>query len=130
MDANVTHYLNVDLEISSMSNLQPLVTALEGEVFVLFVGRVNRTYRIVLEIAGLTRTADATILAFCALIRSLPRAKRKLWTTAKRRNFSVGVQAAMMPSAFDVALSADTVKSVSRLNARIVFTVYPPRPIP
>jgi hypothetical protein len=122
-------FLNVDLDIYSRSDLGPLVTALGDKVLVLYLGRVKRTYAAHLELARArpTITADATMRGLCALIEALPKAERRLWNTAKVRDFSIGVQAAPAPNPFDLALSAETVKAVSRLDARIVFTLYPPR---
>src|SRR5262249_54134012 len=121
-----THFRNVDLEIDSKSDLQPLVTALGKKVFVLFVGCVKRTYiaRLELAVGRPNMTADQTTRALCALICSLPRAERKLWNQAKRRDFSVGIQSEEQPSAVDFALEAETLKAVADLAARIVFTVY------
>src|SRR5882762_2602731 len=96
---NETHFLNVDLDLHSRSDLQPLVTAMGDEVSVLFVGRIKRTCRAHLELAGsgLSETADETITDFCTLIRKLPKSAMKLWNGAKIRDFNIGVQAAMQP---------------------------------
>jgi hypothetical protein len=64
-----THLLNVDLDIYSRSDLQPLVTAFGEKVFVLHVGRYKRTYKAVLELTPtrIAKSADSRILAFCKL---------------------------------------------------------------
>jgi hypothetical protein len=121
-----THFLNVDLDIYSRLNLQPLVSALGEKVCVLHVGRDKRTYCAHLEVTRITKDADSTIRAFCRLIESLPKAERELWNMAKVRDFSIGVQAKAQPHSHDFALAAETVKAVSALGARIVFTVYAP----
>jgi hypothetical protein len=108
-----THFLNVDLDIYSMSNLQPLVSALGKKVFELHVGRYKRTYCAHLELNRITINADSTIRAFCALIGSLPRAERELWNTAKFRDFNIGVQAAAQPHSHQITLAAETVKAAS-----------------
>ena len=73
----------------------------------------------------MTRTADATIRAFCRLIEKLPKGARLDWDGAKVRNFSVGIQAGFEPSASDYAISPETVRKTAELNAGIVVTVYP-----
>ena len=60
------------------------------------------------------------------MIESLPKAERELWNRAKVRDFNVGVQAEAQPFSHEFALAAETVKAVSELGARIVFTVYAP----
>ena len=121
-----THFLNVDLDLYSKGDLLPLVTALGRKVIVLYVGRERRTYSAHLELAKVTKTADSTIRAFCALIEALPKAERGMWNAAKVRDFNIGVQAATQPLSCEFALAAETAKSASKLGARIVFTVYAP----
>jgi hypothetical protein len=124
-----THFLNVDLDLHSMSNLQPLVTAMGEKVYVLHIGRHQRTYHAHLELASCSksRTADSALLGFCALIRTLPKAARRLWDVAKVRDFNIGVQAAPQPDAYEIALTPETVKATCKVNARIVLTVYAPK---
>ena len=127
MAVETTHFLNVDLEIDSRSDLQPLVSVLGKKVDVLYVGRHQRTYMARLELARRTAnpSPDSIVRGFCALIRTLPKAERQLWNTAKVRDFSIGVQAGASPNPYDLTVAAETVKSVSELDARIVFTLYP-----
>ena len=121
-----THFLNVDLDIYSARDLQPLVTALGTTAIVLHVGRARRTYGAHLEVAKRTRNADATIREFCSLIKGLPRPERQLWKTAKTRDFNIGIQAGLRPFCTEFALEAETVRATSDLDARILFSVYAP----
>jgi len=54
-------FLNVDLDLVSRSDLQPLVTALEPEAFALHVGREKRTYSAHLELTKFPKNPDAAI---------------------------------------------------------------------
>ena len=119
-------FLNVDLDLVSRSDLQPLVTALEQGAFALHVGREKRTYSAHLELSKFPKNPDAAIRDFAALIQNLSRAERKLWDTAKVRDLNIGVQSAMQPRTFEIKLSPDTLEIASILRARIVFTVYAP----
>jgi hypothetical protein len=121
-----TRFLNVDLDLFSRSDLQPLVTALEPGAYALHVGRDKRTYRAHLELSKFPKNPDAAIRAFAALIRNLSSVERKLWDTAKVRDFNIGVQAAMQPRSYEIALTRETLEIVSTLRARIVFTIYTP----
>jgi len=122
----ITHFLNVDLDIYSKADLHPLVTALGKRVVVLYVGRIRQTHCAHLELAKMTKTADATICGFCSLIEALPKPERGLWNAAKVRDFNIGVQAGMQPHSTEFALPAGTLKAAHELGARIVFTVYAP----
>ncbi len=75
-DRSSTHFLNVDLDIYSRSRLQPLVDAFGKRVMVLHTDRAGRLYRVLLEVSGQAPTVDATIRAFCRLIRALMPAQR------------------------------------------------------
>jgi hypothetical protein len=121
-----THFLNVDLDIYSASDLQPLIDALGKKVILLHAGRDKKTYSAHLEIAKITRTADATMLAFCTLIDALPKAPRELWNKAKLRDFNIGVQADKEPRSFELDVQTKTLEAVARLGGRIVLTVYAP----
>ena len=112
----MTHFLNVDLDLYSKSDLQPFVAAMGEKVDVLYVGRYKRTYRAHLELAGsgLSESADSTIRQFCALIRTLPRAAVALWNAAKVRDFNIGVQAGTHPNSYEIALAPETVRAVFR----------------
>jgi hypothetical protein len=125
-----THFLNVDLDIYSRSDLQPLVDAFGKKVVVLYVGRIRRTYRAALEVGRITKDADDTIRAFCELIRALPRPAKRIWNSAKTRDFNIGLQSADEPHSKEFPLSADTLMQAARVGARIVITVYAPdRPV-
>lgn len=121
-----TRFLNVDLDIFSRSDLQPLVTSLGAKVIVLYVGKDRRRYCARLELARIMKSADSTIRAFCRLIQSLPESGRDLWNAAIAREFNIGVQAGRQPHSCDFVLAAETVQAVSDVGARILFTVYAP----
>jgi hypothetical protein len=125
-DPEETRFANVDLDIHSRSNLQPLVAAMGKKISVLYAGRVRRHYEAHLELYRYTQDADSTIRGFCALIRRLPRAERKLWDDATIREFNIGIHARMKPITFEIAIREAAVKEASELNARIGFTIYSP----
>ncbi len=121
-----TRFLNVDFDICSRSNLEPLVAALGKRVHVLYSGRHGRTYEARLELASYPKSASAAIQKFAALIGGLPEAQRDLWYTAKRRDFSIGVGVATQPLSYDLPLTREAVEAACGLKARIVLTIYAP----
>jgi hypothetical protein len=124
--AEETHFLNVDVDLRSKSDLEPLVNALGKKVVALHVGREGRHYVAHLELARQTRTADSTIRALCSLIRALKGPESRLWKSAVSRDFNIGVQSGTHPHSYELALTANTIREASELDARIVFTVYAP----
>lgn len=121
-----THFLNVDLDIYSRRDLQPLVDRLGRKVLVLFAGREGRKFSAHLEIASKANTADSTIRAFCRLIGDLPEPERKIWDAAIVRSFSIGVQAEIGSPVRDFQVGQGTVTAVSGVGAEIALTIYAP----
>jgi hypothetical protein len=127
-DSAETHFLNVDLDIYSKGDLQPLVKAFGSKVHVLYVGRESRKYGAHLEVSQHTRSADAdsTLRTFCRLIERLPERERSLWKNATVRSFSIGIRSGTHPNPCDFTIQPGTVKAVSEVAAQIVLTIYPP----
>jgi hypothetical protein len=118
-----TEYLNVDLDITSRRDLQPLVSALGRRVFVLHVDG-NGRHSAGLEVAAMTRTADRTIRRFATLVKSLPPRARTLWNRARSRDLNIGIQAGHDARAFTCLVGPDAVRAAAEIGARIVITVY------
>jgi len=125
-------FLNVDLDIRSSSDLEPLVSAFGDKVIEMWVGRVRRTYEAHLELGGshLKQSPTSIILGFCKLIKALPRSKRKLWDLAKTRSFDVGIAAPSRNRHFWEVISSEAVSAAAEVGAQIAITVYGPmRPV-
>jgi hypothetical protein len=93
-----TSFLNVDLDIYSKSNLEPLVEALGDGVFVNYVGREKGRYSAHLSRASFGRSADSLMGELAHLVKKLPRHVKRLWDSAASREFNVGIQAGKKPS--------------------------------
>ena len=121
-----THYLNVDLDIFASAPLDDLVRAMGERVFVLHVGGQRRKYEAHLELASshMRMSADKTIVGLIDLVQRLPPRFRKVWDSAKAREFNVGIEAGVEPHAFELRLQPRTVDALSRVRGALVFTVY------
>src|SRR5262249_53553909 len=119
-----TEYLNVDLEIASRHDLQPLVDAFGARVLVLSVRRTKGLYFAGLELAAMTKTADRTIRRLASLVKSLPPGARRLWRRARSRDLNIGIQAGRNQDAFRCVVGPDAVRAAADIDARIVITVY------
>jgi hypothetical protein len=126
MKNSETTFLNVDLDMSAKSDLQPLVSALGRRVIPLYVGRDRRRYVAHLELANQPKNPDQAIREFDCLIHSLPKKLQSLWASAKVLDFNVGVQAADTPHSYALPFSRETIEAVSALRGRIVLTIYAP----
>lgn len=124
-----TAFLNVDLEIVARRDLQPLVDAAARWAFPLHVRRSGRQHRAHLahfESTLQARSAETTIRRLLDGIERLPASAARLWRTATRRTFNVGVQAGLTPHAADFTLSPTLLVRVAAQGASVTFTVYAP----
>lgn len=121
---HITRFLNVDLDIYSKSDLEPLIKALGENAFVLHSGRERRYLSAHLELSRVPTSADAAIRGFVALILRLPRTAQKLWKTAISRSFNIGIQGGRAPQSYEVELAPATLREVAALKAQLVVTVY------
>jgi hypothetical protein len=119
-----TTFLNVDLDIRSISPLDSLVKALGPSVLALYVGQERRRHVAHLETAIQSANPDRLIRRFVALVRRLPRPERRLWDRAHLREFNVGIQAAAYPASYELHLDPATVRAAASVNAAIGVTVY------
>jgi hypothetical protein len=119
-----THFLNVDLDIFSKSELGPLVASLGDSVFVHYLGREKRLYSAHISLSRTRKQADFLIREFARLIKSLPRPARKLWDSAISRTFNIGIQAGKRPESFETSLTQATIRRISALEATIAVTIY------
>lgn len=119
-----TTFLNVDLDLQSRYDLQPLIEALSPVIEPLGVWQTGRTHCAFLELVRQPKNADSAIRKMAGVINGLPRAKRKLWDATKSRIFNVGIEAGMTQGTYVEDVSPETVTLVSKLGAHICFTVY------
>jgi len=112
------------LEIRSRSDLTQLVKALQRRLFVLHAGRVRGTFFASFEASGLSHAPDVAIRRFASALRRLPRPLQRLWKQARERVFDIGVARAAGATPFALVLRPETLRTVSKLNARLALTFY------
>ena len=123
-----TRYANVDLDVYAEVPLDGFVQALGDQAFVLYVGGGRRKYEAHVELASSSRamSADDTIVGLIRLIRGLPRVHRKIWDSARRREFNIGIEAGLEPHGFELRLKERTLKAITDVRGVLVITVYAP----
>jgi hypothetical protein len=117
-------FLNVDLGIYSRSDLSPLVAAMGKEAIVLYSGREGSMFSAHLELSLSPKSADEATRGLVRLITRLPRPARMLWNAAAQRIFNIGIQSGEVPTCYEVALAATTLRDVSSIKGQIAVTVY------
>ena len=129
-------YRNVDLEIRSQFDLQPLRDGLGESVDVLYCGETEAgtgTFLLSVELSGCgvscatdaENTADATVIALCKLVDGLTDTACDAWNNAQDRMFDIGFDA----DAGDLRvgqplLSVEAIRQVARIGGRLALSVY------
>ena len=119
-------FLNVDLEIQSVSKLEPLAAAMGKRVMVLHcgLGHKPRLNLLVVEVSGFRKTADSTIHRLCAIVETLPPAAGRLWRGAKKQ-FDVGWELPPSQRFYQFSLRPETLARIAKLDATLTVTCYP-----
>lgn len=125
-----THFLNVDLEIESHHNLQPIVDDFGDDVRNLYCGETQGHYLATFELRGASGTdPDSIIYSFCTLIESLDDEAKKLWESAFTKVFDIGYEGGSEPSSYSSEIRVGTIERVALLGASIRVTIYPSSPV-
>jgi hypothetical protein len=96
---------------------------------VLYVGGEKQNHEAHVELASSSHkgmTPDRTILGLIQLVERLPPRYRKVWDSARSREFNVGIEAGLEPHSFELSLSRRTVEAVTAVGGALVVTVYAP----
>lgn len=122
------HFLNVDLEIESHHDLQPIVKDFGDDVRNLYCGEACGHYLATFEVknGAAAADADAVIARFCRLIQSLDRDAKELWDSAFTKVFDIGYASGLEPRSYASELRTDTIEQVASVGAALRVTIYPP----
>jgi len=69
-------------------------------------------------------TRSREIRAFAQLVRTLPQTARRLWNSARSRDFDIGIGVPRRGDSATLELPQDVVKLASSVRGQIHFTVY------
>jgi hypothetical protein len=119
-------FLNVDLEIESRPNLEPLLSALGDRVYVLHAESKPNKRCAFLEISRYWRnpTPDRVIGSLCDLLDNLPPKAKQTWQKARRKTFSIGVELNPTERAGHMNLSNESLRRISTLGGTVNVTCY------
>src|SRR5450631_1208639 len=120
-----TQFRNVDLEVSSASDLGWLVEELGEDVTKLYCGPAQGHFLATFEANHVFGDPNALIGFFCGLIEALPGDRQRDWREAFLKIFNVGYDAGYEPRAYQSDLRPDTVEAIARIGASVRITIYP-----
>lgn len=120
-------FLNVDLEIESAENLQPLIDDLGDDVSILYQGENASGFNFVsfeIKSSG-ERDVDGVVSSFCSFIENLSTGAKSLWDKCHSKKFDAGFQSGDFPRSYKTEIRADTINRIAEIGASIAITVYP-----
>jgi hypothetical protein len=115
-------FRNVDLEIESDTKLNALAAALSKKLVVLYAGPAKKGHLLNLECFRSHRSPEATIHDLCSVVERLSAEGKRLWATARRKEFDIGFND--RPTGARFTLRNDTIRRVAGLNATLAVTFY------
>jgi hypothetical protein len=120
---NTAHFLNVDLDIRSKSELAPILKEFGRRVALMHCGPVGPRHLLAVETAKQYKDPDSTTHALCDLVDALSPSARRLWDSADKQ-FDIGYEWAPGLNTSQFSLRPDTLLRVARLGARLTITHY------
>ena len=119
-----THFLNVDLEVKSRSNLQPLIDSINESKLAHELSSFcfGGLYHAGFEVSSYVKKIDPIIRIFARIIGERPPEPRRLWDRAVRRDLNIGIQSGLKGETYSI--DADIVALAAKINAQIVITLY------
>jgi hypothetical protein len=122
--ADLTSFLNIDLDIRHRSRLDDLIAHLEPAFLVLKRDGNDAS----LELAEDRETLEETALGIVKCVQKLPPEAKDIWAGCDFRRDNAGIQAGGRPHAACFSISQDTVQLLAGLHCEVVFTVYAAMP--
>ena len=117
-------FLNVDLEVSSRSELTWLVDEFGDDAISLHCGRAQGHFHAAFE-AAVQGDPNTLIDHFCRLVENMSARGRAAWNETFLRVFDIGYDSGSAPSAYCSELRPETIAAVARVRASLRVTIYP-----
>jgi hypothetical protein len=121
-----TSFINVDLEISSESDLSELVNHLAKDLCLLHHSQAEGKHHASFEVRPSTSTDNPNefIAVFHTVISSLPSPLRPIWDNCQRRLFDIGIQGGWKPNIYTIPLTANCISQLAELQTECLVTIY------
>ena len=121
-----TRFLNVDLDLQSVAEPDPLIKALGSAVLCQRVGRVGRAHRVRFMLSRQPASPSDAIVGFAKLVTKFPDEGRAIWNNARSKEFDIGIESGFEPFSAEWVLERRVIDVIAELGARLRITVYAP----
>ncbi len=126
MHEPTTEFLNVDLHLKCVTNLEAVCEAFGRSIMVLHRDRLGRKHWVVLELARSPKTPTEAIRRFATLATRLRGRAKAAWAVSEKE-LDIGIQGGFSPDPAEWVVEAEAVTEAARIGARLRVTVYSPR---
>lgn len=119
---NTTHFLNIDLDIESNTDISLLVDELSVHLSKLSCHECQGIYRASFE--PHQHDIENIINEYVSAITSLSANGVNLWEGCSKREFNIGFQSGSHPKAYETAISQEVLKKILSVNGQLSITLY------
>jgi hypothetical protein len=119
-----TEFLNVDIDLKSRMDPDPLIQALGSKILSQRIGKIGRAHWVRLTLARQPTTPGDAILRFAKLVTNLSGKGRSIWANALSRELDIGIQGGFEPPNAEWVLERNVMKAAAQLGAQVRITVY------
>ena len=120
-----SEFVNMDLDLKSRMDLDPLVHALGSAVLTLHADKIGQRHWVRLELMRQPKSPSQAIRGFSRIVGRLPKQARKIWDQAAKE-LDIGVQGGLNPLTAEWVLEPTVVQMTCKLGAQVRFTLYSP----
>lgn len=123
-------FLNLDLELESVTDLASIAESFGRRVFVLYRGEAGSGFRLSVEPVidgGLSGDPIACTEHFLGLIEGLQQVQENLWRSCSSRVFDYGFDGGLEENPIHTNIPADHLARMAKLGIKLRITVYPYR---
>jgi hypothetical protein len=114
-------FINVDLDVESAEELGPLLDAMEPHAYSLERPPGQASFEVN---EASPKDPEVVILEFVGIVKSLPPAARKVWDSATKRVFDIGLQSGRHPFRQSYHIGIETLREAADIGAHIAITIY------
>ena len=119
-------FLNVDIDVRSVVDPEPLAKALGRAVLCQRVGKVGGAHWVRFMLSRQPTSPTDAILGFAKLVNRLSAGHRAIWNNARSKEFDVGIESGFEPFSAEWVLERRVIEAIAALGARLRLTVYAP----
>ena len=120
---NEIHFLNIDLDIESSIDINPIVKERGGRVSVHRCEEVDGIFYGSFETG--CSGVSAIIDEYLSLIEGLSKTSRDIWNKAVKRDFDFGYESGTTPNNFHSRIESEFINKLANLGGSVIVTIHP-----